>query len=104
MGATERMPTTSLGSQVRDFFWSDPNTTWTVIDQGRAYRTPAEMNEAIRLEMERLAKERKGLVEGVKKLDQAMITLRAASAQAPAIDEPLREVLQRLAGIRTAVG
>src|ERR1044071_37950 len=40
----------------------DPNRTWTVIEQGRGYRTAEELNEAIRAEMQRLATERKNLV------------------------------------------
>jgi hypothetical protein len=82
----------------------DPNQTWTIIEQGRGFRSPEELNEAIRGEMQRLANQRKELVEGVKKLDEAMLTLRAAAAQSPAVAQALPIVLQRLAGVRQAVG
>ena len=51
----------------------DPNRTWSVLDQGREYKTLKEADEAVRLEMERLALERKNLVNNVKKLDEAML-------------------------------
>jgi hypothetical protein len=82
----------------------DPNQTWTIIEQGRGYRTPQELNEAIRAEMQRLANERKNLVENVKKLDEAMLGLRAVAGQAPAVAQAMPIVLQRLAGVRQSVG
>ena len=51
----------------------DPNKTWSVLDQGREYKTLKEADDAVRLEMERLARERKNLVNNVKKLDEAML-------------------------------
>ena len=53
----------------------DPNKTWSVLDQGREYKTLKEADDAVRLEMERLARERKNLVNNVKKLDEAMLLL-----------------------------
>lgn len=88
----------------KDRYEFDPNQTWTIIEQGRGFRTPAELNEAIRAEMQRLADERKNLVETVKKLDEAMLALRAVAGQSPAVAQTMPEVLQRLAGVRQAVG
>ena len=88
----------------------DPNRTLSVLDQGRQYelQRPLESiykaDEAVKEEMKRLAEERKNLVEGVKKLDEAMLTLRAASGQSPATAQAIPPVLERLAGIRRAVG
>jgi Family of unknown function (DUF6599) len=82
----------------------DPNRTWTVFDQGRGYQTRDEIDRAIRAEMERLASERKNLVESVKKLDESMLALRAASSQSPAVAQAMPTVLQRLAKIRESVG
>src|SRR5262249_61750830 len=55
----------------------DPNKTWSVLEQGRGFHSVQEADEAVRREMQRLAEERKKLVEGVKKLDEAMLALRA---------------------------
>ena len=88
----------------KDRYEFDPNQTWTVIEQGRGYRSPEELNEAIRAEMKRLGDQRKDLVNNVKKLDDAMLALRAVAGQSPAVAGALPEVLQRLAGVRQAVG
>ncbi|HEV3163340.1 MAG TPA: DUF6599 family protein [Isosphaeraceae bacterium] len=88
----------------KDRYEFDPNKTLTVIDQGRGYETREEINTAIRAEMQRLAHERKNLVENVKKLDEAMITLRAAAGSSPTVAQAIPNVLQRLAGVRRSVG
>jgi hypothetical protein len=88
----------------RNRYEFDPNRVWTVLDQGRGYQSREEINQALRAEMERLARERKGLVESVKKLDEALLALRAAAAQSPATAQAMPEVLQRLAGVRKVVG
>ncbi|CAN5858642.1 hypothetical protein BH23PLA1_BH23PLA1_24240 [soil metagenome] len=82
----------------------DPNRTWTVKDQGRQYGDLAELDEAMRLEMERLARQRRELVEAVLKLDESMLELRAVIDQAPQIAQTLPDVLEGLADIRQAVG
>ncbi len=82
----------------------DPNKTWSVLEQGRQYRTVEEADKAVKVEMARLAEERKNLVDGVKKLDDAMLAMRAASSQSPATALAIPSVLERLAGIRRAVG
>ena len=82
----------------------DPNKTWSVLEQGRGLHSLKEADEAVRAEMNRLAGERKNLVDGVKKLDDAMLALRAASGQSPATAQAFPAVLERLAGIRQAVG
>ena len=84
----------------------DPNHIPTVIDQGRLNESLDEMNAAVRAEMDRLANERKLLVEGVKKLDQAMLGLRAAAGvgTTPGVAKALPDVLQQLAGVRKSVG
>jgi hypothetical protein len=88
----------------------DPNRTLSVLDQGRQFETLRyseslyKADEAVRAEMKRLAEERKNLVDGVKKLDEAMLALRAASAQSPATAQAIPSVLERLARVRKAVG
>jgi hypothetical protein len=63
----------------------DPNTTWSVLDQGREYKTLKEADNAVRLEMQRLVLERKNLVNNVKKLDEAMLMLRSVAGTSPAV-------------------
>jgi hypothetical protein len=82
----------------------DPNKTWSVLEQGRQFRSVEEADLAVKAEMARLAEERKNLVDNVKKLDDAMLTLRAATSQSPATAQALPAVLERLAGIRRSVG
>jgi hypothetical protein len=82
----------------------DPNKTWSVLDQGREYQTLKEADNAVRLEMERLALERKNLVNNVKKLDEAMLTLRSVAGTSPAVAQQLPGVLKSLAGVRKSVG
>src|ERR1700730_11708946 len=50
----------------------DPNRTWSVLEQGREYKSLQSADAAVKLEMQRLALERKNLVDNVKKLDEAM--------------------------------
>ena len=58
----------------------DPNKTWSVLEQGRGFRDRARRpTRPSRLEMERLALERKNLVNNVKKLDESMLALRAVA-------------------------
>ena len=87
-----------------DRYAFDPNETWSVVEQGRQYRTAAALSEAAEAEYNRLQLERKRLVEGVKALDESMIALRGAAAGYPPTAEALPEVLARLAPIRKAVG
>ena len=82
----------------------DPNKTWSVLDQGREYKTLKEADDAVRLEMERLALERKNLVNNVKKLDEAMLSLRSVAGTSPAVAQRFPSVLQSLAGVRKSVG
>ena len=82
----------------------DPNRTWSVLDQGREYKTLKEADNAVRLEMERLALERKNLVNNVKKLDEAMLVLRSVAGTSPAVAQRFPSVLQSLAGVRKSVG
>ena len=82
----------------------DPNRTWSVLDQGREYKTLKEADDAVRLEMERLALERKNLVNNVKKLDEAMLVLRGVAGTSPAVAQRFPAVLQSLAGVRKSVG
>ncbi len=88
----------------KDRYEFDPNKTWSVLDQGRAYKTLDAADNAVKLEMERLAEERKNLANGVKKLDEAMVAMRTASAQSMATAQAVPAVLERLATIRRAVG
>jgi hypothetical protein len=82
----------------------DPNKTWSVLDQGRGFKSVAEADAAVKLEMERLSLERKNLVENVKKLDEAMLAMRAAAGTSPATAQAFPAVLQSLASVRKSVG
>ena len=82
----------------------DPNKIPTTVEQGRQYSKVADLEKAERDERDRLAMSRKDLVNAVKKLDDAMLALRAASSQSPAVAQTLPDVLQKLSAIRLAVG
>jgi len=89
-----------------DRYEFDPNRTWSVLDQGRGYETLKDADAAVKQEMGRLALERKNLVDGVKKLDEAMLSLRTAMTPgtSAAVAKAVPNVLQRLAFIRRSVG
>ena len=87
-----------------DRYAYDPNKTWSVLDQGRGFRTVEEADEAVREEMGRLGLERKNLVDRVKKLDESMLVMRAAASRYPDTAKALSPVLERLAGVRASVG
>ena len=82
----------------------DPNRTWSVLEQGREFKSVQAADAAVKQEMERLALERKNLVDNVKKLDEAMLALRGAAVTSPAVAERIPKVLQSLAGVRKSVG
>jgi hypothetical protein len=88
----------------RNRYEFDPNQTWSVLDQGREYKNLKTADAAVKLEMERLAFERKNLVENVKKLDDAMLALRSVAGTSPAVAQRFPHVLQTLAGVRKSVG
>ena len=87
----------------KDRYEFDPNKTWSVLEQGRGFKDVQEADRKVKDEMTRLAEIRKNLVDGVKKLDEAMLTMRAASSQSPATAQAIPAVLQRLASIRKAI-
>ena len=87
----------------KDRYEFDPNKTWSVLEQGRQFKTVQEADAKVKEEMIRLADTRKVLVEDVKKLDEAMLVMRAASSQSPATAQSIPAVLQRLAAIRHAI-
>jgi hypothetical protein len=82
----------------------DPNRTWSVLEQGREFKDLKTADDAVKQEMERLALERKNLVENVKKLDEAMLALRSVAGTSPAVAQRFPRVLQTLAGVRKSVG
>jgi hypothetical protein len=82
----------------------DPNRTYSVLEQGRGLKDVQQADAAVRAEMQRLAIERKNLVENVKKLDQAMLALRAVAGTSPSVAQAFPGVLQALAGVRKSVG
>ena len=88
----------------RNRYEFDPNRTWSVLDQGREYKSLKTADAAVKMEMERLALERKNLVENVKKLDEAMLALRSVAGTSPAVAQRFPRVLQTLAGVRKSVG
>jgi hypothetical protein len=88
----------------RNRYEFDPNRTWSVLEQGRGLQNLKEADAAVKLEMGRLAFERKNLVENVKKLDEAMLALRSVAGTSPAVAQRIPSVLQSLAGVRKSVG
>jgi hypothetical protein len=88
----------------RNRYEFDPNKTWSVLEQGRGYKTLEEADAAVKREMQRLALERKNLVDTVKKLDESMLALRAVAGTSPAVAQAFPAVLQSLAGVRKSVG
>ena len=82
----------------------DPNRTWSVLEQGRGFPDVKAADDGVRLEMDRLALERKNLVNNVKKLDEAMLALRSVAGTSPAVAQRFPNVLQSLAGVRKSVG
>jgi hypothetical protein len=82
----------------------DPNKTWSVLEQGRGFDTVKQADAAVKVEMERLAFERKNLVDNVKKLDESMLALRAVAGTSPLVAQRFPSVLQSLAGVRKSVG
>jgi hypothetical protein len=82
----------------------DPNMTWSVLEQGRGYKSLQEADRAVKEEMKRLADERKNLVNTVKKLDESMLALRAVAGTSAAVAQRIPSVLQSLAAVRKSVG
>jgi hypothetical protein len=82
----------------------DPNRTWSVLEQGRGFQSLKEADAAVKQEMERLALERKNLVENVKKLDESMLALRNVANTSQLVAQRLPNVLQSLSGVRKSVG
>ncbi len=82
----------------------DPNRTWSVLEQGRGFQNLKEADAAVKEEMQRLAFERKTLVENVKKLDEAMLALRNVANTSQLVAQRLPSVLQSLSGVRKSVG
>ena len=84
----------------------DPNQTISVLNQGRGIRSLERADEAVRAEEKRLGEIRKNLVNGVKKLDAAMLNLRTSLKQAPSQEaaDAVPDVLKNLALLREAVG
>ncbi len=94
----------------KDRYEFDPNRSLSVLDQGRQYEarnvleSAYKADEAVRAEMERLASERKELVENVKKLDEALLALGAVAPQSPAVVQVMPRVIENMGGVRKAVG
>ena len=87
-----------------DRYEFDPNTTWSVLEQGRGYHNLKEADAAVKLEMIRLAEVRKNLVNSVKKLDESVLALRAVAGTSPSVAQTIPNLLQRLAKVRESVG
>lgn len=88
----------------RNRYEFDPNRTWSVLEQGRGLQDLRAADAAVRQEMERLAFERKTLVDNVKKLDASMLALRSVAGTSPLVAQRFPAVLQSLAGVRKSVG
>ena len=87
----------------KDRYEFDPNKTWSVLEQGRQFKSVEEADAKVKEKMIELAETRKKLVDDVKKLDEAMLVMRAASGQSPATAQAIPAVLQRLADIRREI-
>jgi hypothetical protein len=88
----------------RNRYEFDPNRTWSVLEQGRGFENLKEADAAVKREMERLALERKNLVDNLKKLDEGMLALRAVAGSSPLVAQRFPTVLQSLAALRRCVG
>ncbi len=88
----------------KDRYEFDPNKTWSVIEQGRGFNNVQELDRAVKLEYERMGVMKANLVNSVKKLDDAMLALRAVAGTSPAVAQTLPAVLQRLATVRQSIG
>lgn len=94
----------------KDRYEFDPNRTWSVVDQGRQYEVRNELesvhklDKAVKAEQERLGVMRNELLNGVKKLDTAMLALREGARQNPALIPAMNGVLAQMAPVRKAVG
>lgn len=82
----------------------DPNEKLPVLKQGRDHKTLESAIKDAEEERDRLKLEQKKLVESVKKLDTAMLSLRNSVRTVPAFSNDLLIVLDRLAAIRRSVG
>ncbi len=88
----------------KDRYEFDPNKPWSVLEQGARYDTLVKADEAVKEKEKSLNEERKNLVDTVKKLDEAMLAMRAASSQSPATAQTLPSVLEKLAAVRRSIG
>jgi hypothetical protein len=87
----------------KDRYEFDPNKSWSVLEQGRGLKDLQAADRKLEDETKRIAEIRKNLVNDVKKLDEAMLVMRAACSQSPATAQALPPVLQRLAAIRREI-
>ncbi len=94
----------------KDRYEFDPNHVWSVVDQGRQYevhnkfQSLTNLDKALKAEQSRLEVSRNELLNGVKKLDTAMLALRESARQNPAVIPQLNNVLAQMGGVRKAVG
>jgi len=82
----------------------DPNKTWSVLEQGRGYATLLDADKAVLQKEVEIDEVRKNLVNSVKKLDEAMLALRAVSGSSPTVAQAMPAVLERLASVRKPLG
>ncbi len=94
----------------RNRYEFDPSRVSSVLDQGRQFELRGlkesleKADEAVRAEQARLTAERRALIDAVKKLDSAMLTLGEAALRTRPTSEALSPTVQALANIRKAVG
>jgi hypothetical protein len=88
----------------RNRYEFDPNRTWSILEQGRGFPNLQEADTAIKYEMQRLALERKNLVETVKRLDEAVLALRGVADTSPSLSQRFPQVLEALARVRKSIG
>ncbi len=79
----------------KDRYEFDPNKTWSVMEQGRVFKDYQDLDRKLKSEEIRLAEIKKNLVNDVKKLDEAMLVMRAACTQSPATAQAMPAVLQQ---------
>jgi hypothetical protein len=93
-----------------DRYEFDPNRTLSVLDQGRQYEAQSRMvaiekaDRAVKAEMERLATQRKDLLNAVKDLDDRLLALGEAASQSQATAQPMIRVAESMGTVRRAVG
>ena len=75
----------------KDRYEFDPNKTWSVLEQGRGSKSLQGGRRGGQARDGAAGQERKNLVDNVKKLDEAMLALRAVAGTSAAVAQAIPE-------------